>query len=213
LNFPCVQIDYLIEKIHFLEATNLRTLIKNLYTHNFLMLMDPKSRSCTFCGRSPVSVYWSFKTTAYCTFRCYATSSARLLLLLSTIFGLLFAGLIVAFALLDINPAIYITVSVALIFGPIPGFIISLLGFKYRRENKKNPPVKIQHEEKESVEAVPELICSICNEAIQDKQEKAIVEPCMHEFHRSHLASWTAENYNCPECNNEIEKITFTNKK
>lgn len=109
-----------------------------------------------------------------------------------------------------VHPAIYITVSVALIFGPIPGFVISFLGFIYRRQDKKKPRVIFQQEE--IVEAAEELICFICKEAIQDKQERAIIEPCMHEFHRSHLASWTAENYNCPKCETEIEKVTFVKR-
>lgn len=173
--------------------------------------MDLKSRKCSFCGRSPVSAYWTFKTTAYCSFRCYATSSAGVLLLLSAIFGTLFIGLIIAFALLRIHPAIYITVIVASVFGPIPGIIISLLGYKYRRENKKNPPLKYHYEEQEAEEIEFKLICSICKEIISDKQEKAIVEPCMHVFHKSHLVTWIAENHICPSCNGEIEKISFEN--
>ena len=169
-------------------------------------------RKCSFCGKSPVNVYWTFKTTAYCSFRCYATSSAGILLLLSVIFGALFAGLMIVFAVLGIRPVIHIPVIVAIVFGPLPGFIISFLGYKYRREDKVDPPDKIQHEEIEGVEADSKLICSICNEAISDKQEKAIVEPCMHEFHRSHLASWTVDNYNCPNCDKKIEKITFIEK-
>lgn len=176
------------------------------------MHMDLKSRKCSFCGKSPVNVYWTFKTTAYCSFRCYATSSAGILLLLSVIFGALFAGLMIVFAVLGIRPVIHIPVIVAIVFGPLPGFIISFLGYKYRREDKVDPPDKIQHEEIEGVEADSKLICSICNEAISDKQEKAIVEPCMHEFHRSHLASWTVDNYNCPNCDKKIEKITFIEK-
>jgi hypothetical protein len=109
-----------------------------------------------------------------------------------------------------VHPAIYITVSVALIFGPIPGFVISFLGFIYRRQDKKNPPVIIEQEEIETVQISSSVVCSICKEVIQDKQDKAIVEPCMHEFHRKHLANWTAENYNCPECDQEIEKVTFS---
>ena len=177
--------------------------------------MNLNSRKCTSCGSSPVSPDWTFKTTAYCSFRCYAKSSARLLLLLSTIFGALFAGLMCVFYFTVGPPEafiLFIPVSVPLIFGPIPGYFISFLGFWYKRRDKKKTPITVHHEE-ETIKTDETPICSLCNSSILEKDKIAIIEPCMHEFHRTHLAKWVEENYNCPKCNEEIEKITFAEKK
>ncbi len=173
------------------------------------MFMDYVNKICSYCGNENVNPYWNFKTTGYCSFRCYATSSAKLLLFLSLFFGSLFVGSMIGLGFTSIPPTIHIPFIVAMLFGPIPGFFISLIGFNYRREDRKNPPVRIAREEKKEIKLESDNVCTICKEEIHDKQKQAMIKPCKHIFHREHIASWMADNDNCPKCNQRIEEITL----
>jgi len=109
------------------------------------MLMDSKNRKCSLCGKNKISQYWTFQKSAYCSFKCYAKGNARLLLFLSIFFGVLFIGSMVGLVLADVPPAVHTPFIIAMVFGPIPGFVISILGFIYRKEDKN---LNISGEEK-----------------------------------------------------------------
>ncbi len=98
--------------------------------------MDSENRKCSSCGANKISAYWTFQKSAYCSFRCYAKSNARLLLFLSIFFGVLFVGSMTGLILAGVAPAVHTPFIIGLIFGPIPGIVISILGFIYRKEEK-----------------------------------------------------------------------------
>ena len=98
--------------------------------------MDSENRKCSSCGANKISPYWTFQKSAYCSFHCYAKSNARLLLFLSLFFGILFVGSMTGLILADVPPAVHTPFIIGLIFGPIPGIVISILGFIYRKEEK-----------------------------------------------------------------------------
>ncbi len=100
------------------------------------MLMDLKNRNCSFCGENKVSEYWIFKESAYCSYRCYAIGNAKLLLILSIFFGTLFVGSMTGLAIAGIPPAIHVPFIIAMVFGPIPGFITSILGYIFKKQDK-----------------------------------------------------------------------------
>lgn len=100
--------------------------------------MDSENRKCSSCGANKISPYWTFQKSAYCSFRCYAKSNARLLLFLSIFFGVLFVGSMTGLILAGVSPAVHTPFIIGLIFGPIPGIVISILGFIYRKEEKIN---------------------------------------------------------------------------
>ena len=101
------------------------------------MLMDSKDRKCSFCGENKISKYWVFKESAYCSYRCYAIGNAKLLLILSLFFGILFIGSMTGLAIAGISPAIHVPFVIAMVFGPIPGLLTSILGFIYKKQDRK----------------------------------------------------------------------------
>ena len=98
--------------------------------------MDLKDRKCSFCGESKISEYWVFKESAYCSYKCYAIGNAKLLLILSIFFGILFVGSMIGLAIAGIPAAIHVPFIIAMIFGPIPGFITSILGYIYKKKDR-----------------------------------------------------------------------------
>ncbi len=98
--------------------------------------MDLKDRNCSFCGENKVSEYWIFKESAYCSYRCYAIGNAKLLLILSLFFGTLFAGSMTGLAIAGIPPAIHVPFVIAMVFGPMPGIVTSILGYIYKKQDR-----------------------------------------------------------------------------
>ncbi|MHA1199401.1 MAG: RING finger domain-containing protein, partial [Candidatus Heimdallarchaeaceae archaeon] len=142
--------------------------------------------------------------------RCYAINSAKLLLMLSSVFAFIFIASMVGMSFSpELDPLLFIPFLVALSLGPVPGYITSVLGFIYRKQDKKNPPLKydISEVEEDSDENIP--ICSICKEPVNLEEKHSEIEPCGHLFHRDHLAQWISENEDCPECKKPIGKINF----
>ena len=108
----------------------------------------------------------------------------------------------------NLNPALYIPFLVALSLGPVPGYITSILGYIYRRQDKKNPPQRYEETEEDvSLEVL--ATCSICKEPITSEDQYYLFEPCEHAIHHKHLAEWISEKRTCPECNKKIEKIAL----
>ena len=166
------------------------------------------SRKCTHCGRNQISVYWTFKNSAFCSYRCYATNSAGTLLVLSSFFAFIFIASMIGMSFAEnVNPALYSPFIVALSLGPLPGYITSILGYIYRKQDKKHPPIKYEYPEEEIQKKTDIHICAICNKPIDSDEQSSEFEPCRHLIHKKHLAEWISENENCPECGNLIEKI------
>ena len=165
-------------------------------------------KRCTNCGIKRTSVYWTFKNSAFCSYRCYAVHSAGLLLLLSSVFGFIFVASMIGMSFSPVlDPLLYIPFIVALILGPIPGYVTSLLGYIYRRQDKKNPPLKYEYTETDEIVEDYSVICSLCKKGIDLNSKYSEIEPCGHQFHREHLAEWILNNDVCPGCNKPINKI------
>ncbi len=168
------------------------------------------NKRCTQCGINRISVYWTFKNSAFCSYRCYAINSAGILLLLSSVFAFIFVASMVGMSFApSVDPALYIPFAVALSLGPVPGYITSVLGYIYRKQDKKNPPAKLEYSEGESIPEEDNPICSICNKTLDLEEKHSEIEPCGHLFHREHLAKWISENEKCPTCDKPIEKVKF----
>ncbi len=185
-------------------------LIKNLYILKFHVHVNSLKKRCTQCGKDIISRYWTFKTTAFCSYRCYAVNSAGLLLILSSVFAFIFVASMVGMSFSpNLKPALYIPFLVALSFGPVPGYITSFLGYIYRKQDKKNPPPK--YEETETESSVVEIAtCVICKKPITSEEKYSEFEPCGHYIHHKHVAGWISDNKHCPKCGESIEKITFS---
>ena len=105
---------------------------------------------CVVCGKPEVNSHWSTKQTFFCSFRCYAMSSAKLLLLLSFIFSVMFFGFGTWLIIADANLVLLIPFITAEVLGPIPGFVISMIGFNLnRKEGKLNADTENSDEKKE----------------------------------------------------------------
>ena len=107
------------------------------------MCLDTMVDKCVVCGKPEVNSHWSTKQTFFCSFRCYAMSSVKLLLLLSSIFSVMFIGFgaWVVFSSTDLDLATRLVLLIpfitAEVLGPIPGFVIAIIGFFYNREEGK----------------------------------------------------------------------------
>ncbi|MCE7743033.1 MAG: E3 ubiquitin protein ligase [Candidatus Heimdallarchaeota archaeon] len=166
------------------------------------------TKRCTNCGIDRTSLYWTFKNSAFCSYRCYAVHSAKLLLLLSSVFAFIFIASMVGMSFSpELDPLLFIPFLVALALGPVPGYITSFLGFIYRRQDKKNPPPRYESSEDETSLSDDVSICSLCSKPINLEEKHSVIEPCGHLFHRDHLAKWISENDNCPECKKPIDKV------
>jgi len=166
------------------------------------------TRRCTNCGKDQLSPYWTFKNSGYCSYRCYAVNSAGSLLLYSSIFMAIFIGSMVGMSFAkDLNNALYIPFIVAMSLGPIPGYVTAILGYIYRKQDKKNPPPTYEYTEEEIQEII--ATCSICNKSIISEEKYCKFEPCGHSIHDKHLASWISDNRQCPECGETISKIVL----
>ncbi len=98
---------------------------------------------CIVCGKPEVNSHWSTKQTFFCSFKCYAMSSVKLLLLLSFIFSVMFIGfgtwIVFTDTDLDLTTRLVLLIPfiTAEILGPIPGFVIAIIGFFYNRNETK----------------------------------------------------------------------------
>lgn len=167
-------------------------------------------RKCTNCGRNQISLYWTFKNSAFCSYRCYAIHSAGLLLLLSSVFAFIFIASMIGMSFSpNLKPALYIPFLVALSLGPIPGYITSFLGYIYRRQEKMHPSPKYEDLEGDLSESENAPVCYLCDKPINLEEKHSMIEPCGHVFHRDHLAKWISDNDKCPLCNTKIDKINL----
>ncbi len=92
---------------------------------------------CVVCGKPEVNTHWSTKQTFFCSFKCFAMHSSKLLLLLSFIFSAIFFGFGSWIVIADANLLILIPFITAEVLGPIPGFVISIIGFILNRKTRK----------------------------------------------------------------------------
>ena len=104
-------------------------------------------KKCVVCGKPAVNTHWSTKQTFFCSFKCYAMSSAKLLLLLSFVFSVIFIGFGTWLLLSNsVQPpekyVLLIPFITAEVLGPVPGFIISIIGFVYNKEEKENSKIE-----------------------------------------------------------------------
>ena len=107
------------------------------------MCLDTMVDKCVVCGKPEVNSHWSTKQTFFCSFRCYAMSSVKLLLLLSFIFSVMFIGfgawIVFSSTDLDLTTRLVLLIPfiTAEVLGPIPGFVIAIIGYFYNREEGK----------------------------------------------------------------------------
>ncbi len=107
------------------------------------MCLNTMVDKCVVCGKPEVNTHWSSKQTFFCSFKCYAMSSAKLLLLLSFIFSVMFIGfgawIVFTDTPLDLKTRLVLLIPfiTAEFLGPIPGFVISIIGFFYNRSDRK----------------------------------------------------------------------------
>ncbi len=169
------------------------------------------TKRCTNCGKNQISLYWTFKNSAFCSYRCYAIHSAGLLLLLSSVFAFIFIASMIGMSFSpNLKPALYIPFLVALSLGPLPGYITSVLGYIYRRQEEKNPSLKYEVSIDEDLVNDEDVgICAICRTPITTEEQFSKFEPCGHIIHKKHLAGWINDNNHCPECGKHIEKVTL----
>lgn len=50
--------------------------------------------------------------------------------------------------------------------------------------------------------------CSICQEVIGDA-DKAVLVPCLHQFHKQCIDTWTQDHNTCPECRQVAASVRF----
>ena len=100
--------------------------------------MNTMENKCVVCGKPEVNTHWSTKQTFFCSFKCYAMSSAKLLLLLSFIFSVMFFGFGTWLVIADAPLVLLIPFITAEVLGPVPGFVISIIGFVYNKKEENN---------------------------------------------------------------------------
>jgi len=171
---------------------------------------------CSVCGKPEISKEWTFKSTSYCSFRCFAKGSIKVLIFYSIIFSLIFIPSMIALAFSDIPIGIIVPFIIAELLGPLPGFVIGLLGLFYKRKDKKNNLVpyidaveengslKLSNEQKEEEK---QIVCKLCSSAITQTDHVLQIDSCNHIFHKDCLLTWIKDKETCPICGEKIEKI------